>query len=59
VSPALVLTAAAAVLISAVIKSRRQESVSVRKVYAGRDPVEVMANNLKAAADALIPLMAA
>ena len=54
-SPAIVLTAgtAAAVLVSALTKSRRRnrEGVSVRTVYAGRDPFEVLANNLKAAAN--------
>ena len=48
-SPVIVLTAAAAaVLVSALTKSRRRnrEGVSVRKIYS----VEVLANNLKAAA---------
>jgi hypothetical protein len=53
-SPVIVLTAtaAAAVLVSALTKSRRRnrEGVSVRKIYAGRDSVEVLANNVKAAA---------
>jgi hypothetical protein len=46
-SPVIVLTAtaAAAVLVSALTKSRRRnrEGVSVRKIYAGRDSVEVLA----------------
>jgi hypothetical protein len=71
-SPAIVLTAAAAVFVSALIKSRRRnrEGVSVRKVHAGRDSFEVLGNDLKAAAKkvdnsaarvevALKPLMAA
>jgi hypothetical protein len=55
-SPEIVLTATAAagaaVLVTALTKSRRRnrEGVSVRKIYAGRDSVEVLANNLKAAA---------
>jgi hypothetical protein len=57
-SPEIVLTATAtaaagaAVLVTALTKSRRRnrEGVSVRKIYAGRDSVEVLANNVKAAA---------
>ena len=71
-TPVIVLTAAAAVLVSAVTKSRRRnrESVSVRKVYPSHDSFEALANNLKAASKkvdnsaarvevALKPLMAA
>jgi hypothetical protein len=68
----IVLTAAAAaVLVSALTKSRQRNAEGVSdKVYAGRDPVGVLANNLKAATKnvdnsaarvevALKPLMAA
>jgi hypothetical protein len=68
--PAIVL--AAAVLVSALTKSRRRnrESVLGRKVYPSHDSFEVLANNLKAASKkvdnsaarvevALKPLMAA
>jgi len=71
-SPAIVLTDAAAILVSALTKSRRRnrEGVSVRKGYAGHDSFELLANNLKAATKkvdnsaarvevALKPLMAA
>ena len=51
-SPAIVLTVAAAVLVIALTKWKRRnrEHASVRRVYAGRDSVAVLANNLKAAA---------
>jgi hypothetical protein len=53
-SPAIVLTAAAAaVLVSALTKSRRRnrEGMSVRTVSTAHDSFEILANNLKAAAN--------
>jgi hypothetical protein len=53
-SPAIVLTAAAAaLLVSALTKSRRRdrESISVRTMSTSHDPTDILANNLKAAAN--------
>ena len=71
-SPAIVLIADAAVLVSTLTKSkwRSREDAKAPKIYAGRDSVDVLADDLKAAAKkvdnsaarvevALKPLMAA
>jgi hypothetical protein len=51
-SPAIVLTAAAVVLVTALTKSTRRNRarLTMQKAHGGRDSFEVLADNLKAAA---------